>query len=55
MFRVDDDGCGFDPDVVRPGQGLTDLRDRVEALGGHADITSVPGEGTTVRGQIPVS
>ncbi|MBV9717358.1 MAG: response regulator [Solirubrobacterales bacterium] len=55
LFRVDDDGCGFDPDVVRPGQGLTDLRDRVEALGGHADITSVPGEGTTVRGQIPVS
>ncbi len=54
-FRVSDDGAGFDPEAVRLGHGLTNLRDRLEALGGHAEIVSVPGEGTTVLGRIPIS
>jgi signal transduction histidine kinase len=54
-FRVSDDGAGFDPEAVRLGHGLTNLRDQLEALGGHAEIVSVPGEGTTVLGRIPIS
>lgn len=53
-FRVRDDGVGFDPDAVRPGHGLINMRDRLDALGGHVEITSVPGRGTTVHGQIPL-
>ncbi len=54
-LRVSDDGIGFDRDAVPNGYGLTNLGDRLEALGGEAVITSAPGEGTTVAGQIPLA
>jgi signal transduction histidine kinase len=31
------------------------MADRVEAMGGTLEISSVMGEGTTVRGSVPVS
>ncbi len=36
------------------GSGLRGLRDRVEALGGQFEVTSVEGSGTTVRALLPV-
>jgi signal transduction histidine kinase len=54
QFNVSDDGVGFDRDAVSGGYGLTNLADRLEALGGEAAITSVPGKGTTMAGQIPL-
>ena len=53
-FTVIDDGVGFDPRVTRYGSGLTNMRDRVEALGGSLEVTSAPGAGTTVAGGVPV-
>jgi signal transduction histidine kinase len=55
VLEVDDDGRGFDPDHVAAGEGhgLDNLRQRAAALGGHAQITSTPGHGTTVRATIP--
>jgi signal transduction histidine kinase len=53
-FRVSDDGTGFDANTVPRGYGLTNLTDRLEALGGQATIATVPGQGTTVAGQIPL-
>lgn len=53
-FRVSDDGIGFDRDAVTNGHGLTNLTDRLAALGGEVVITSAPGRGTTVAGQIPL-
>ncbi len=53
-FRVSDNGSGFDRDAVPPGYGLTNVSDRLEALGGQAKVVSVPGKGTTVAGQIPL-
>jgi signal transduction histidine kinase len=54
VLEVDDDGRGFDPaEATGTGQGLRNLRDRAEALGGHAEIHSVPGEGTRVRVTLP--
>ena len=45
-----DDGVGgADP----RGSGLIGLKDRVEALGGHMDITSRDHEGTTLTAEIP--
>jgi signal transduction histidine kinase len=53
-FEVEDDGRGFDQGTVS-GSGLTNMRDRVEAVGGTFVVSSVPGSGTTVGGRIPVS
>lgn len=54
VLEVDDDGRGFDPErVAGTGHGLGNLRERAAALGGRAEISSVPGQGTTVRATIP--
>jgi len=53
-FRVQDDGNGFDPVRVPYGSGLQNMRDRLEALGGSLEVSSVPGRGTTVSGTIPL-
>ena len=39
----------------RKGSGLIGLQDRVEALGGHMEITSPPGSGTSVHISIPLA
>ncbi|MFZ0179174.1 MAG: sensor histidine kinase [Candidatus Dormiibacterota bacterium] len=52
-FEVADDGSGFDTTTVKPGSGLTNMVDRVEALGGTVEVISHPGEGTRVRGDLP--
>jgi signal transduction histidine kinase len=52
-FEISDDGDGHDPE--RPqgtGTGLTNMRDRVGALGGTLTVQSTPGEGTTVSGSV---
>jgi signal transduction histidine kinase len=49
VLEVDDDGRGFDVDMTSWGMGLSNLRDRVESLGGTLQVESTPGEGTTVR------
>jgi signal transduction histidine kinase len=48
-FVVQDDGQGFDPASAGHGSGLTNMADRVDALGGTLDVSSSPGHGTTVR------
>ena len=54
VLEVDDDGRGFDPAAATgTGQGLGNLRERAESLGGRAEIQSAPGEGTRVRVRIP--
>jgi PAS domain S-box-containing protein len=52
VVEVADDGAGG-ADVER-GTGLRGLCDRVEALGGQLWIESSPGNGTLVRGELPV-
>ncbi|MGC2241574.1 MAG: histidine kinase [Acidimicrobiia bacterium] len=52
-FEVSDSGPGFDPAIVKPGSGLTNMRDRLEALDGNIAIDSLS-NGTRVRGIIPI-
>lgn len=52
-FSVADSGPGFDTSAVVEGSGLRNLADRLEALGGHLETRSAPGQGTTVAGQVP--
>ena len=54
VLEVDDDGRGFDPAAATgTGQGLRNLRERAEGLGGRAEINSTPGEGTRIRVTLP--
>jgi signal transduction histidine kinase len=53
-FEVRDDGAGFS-EPVSPGAGLTNIRDRLAALGGLVTIESTPGAGTRVAGIVPVN
>jgi signal transduction histidine kinase len=50
---VEDDGPGFDASAVSGGSGLTNLLDRVTAVGGTLEIDSAPGRGTRIRGELP--
>jgi PAS domain S-box-containing protein len=52
---VEDDGRGFDPAQVSPGQGLDNLGDRARELGGWLLVHSSAGAGTTVEMLLPVA
>ena len=52
-FEVGDDGNGFDAATGKKGSGLTNMQDRMDALGGTIDVDSVPGSGASVRGTLP--
>lgn len=58
VLQVKDDGKGFDP-ANRAGPedghfGLLGITERAERVGGHAEITSAPGRGTSIRVEIPI-
>lgn len=50
--EVADDGVGLPP-VREGGRGLTNLRQRAIALGGHVDVGAAPG-GTVLRWTVPL-
>jgi signal transduction histidine kinase len=51
QLEVQDNGKGFDPDIIKDngGMGLVNMRHRVEELGGTLTISSQLNEGTTVK------
>ena len=55
QFEVADDGAGFEVDTLQRGAGLTNMGDRLGALGGSLSIRSSPGDGTWVTGVVPLS
>jgi signal transduction histidine kinase len=57
-LEVRDDGASFPVDRILASKtnkrlGLLGMRERVEMVGGHFAIESAPGQGTTVRAEIP--
>ena len=54
-FDVRNDGGGFDLDTVPAGAGLTNIRDRVAAVGGRVTIEAAPGRGTRISAAIPLA
>ncbi|HEV2778427.1 MAG TPA: GAF domain-containing sensor histidine kinase [Actinophytocola sp.] len=55
VVHVHDDGVGLATTTTATnGHGLTNLRDRVEALGGRLRVNSEPGAGTSVHAELPV-
>jgi signal transduction histidine kinase len=53
-FVVEDDGKGFDLATAGRGAGMTNMADRLNALGGGIEVESKPGSGVRLRGTIPV-
>ena len=53
VFSVSDDGPGVDPRRLRSGADISDMRDRVEAIGGEFDASAAVGEGTVISGWVP--
>ena len=52
---IADNGCGFDPGVVRrDGLGLVGMEERVRELGGHLRVISVAGQGTRAEFRLPI-
>jgi PAS domain S-box-containing protein len=55
---VQDDGVGFNPDLLETAEGqrfgLQFMRERAEEVGGTVNIRSAPGEGTTVIVRVPL-
>ena len=52
--QYDIDIRGFDTTTATKGSGLTNMTDRVKALGGEVEMTSAPGRGTQLHGSSPV-
>lgn len=57
IMVLHDNGVGFDPNLQRGsgGIGMDSMRERTDILGGVLDISSHPGEGTTVKLEIPLA
>ena len=53
LFSVHDDGTGAPGGVIRPGAGITNMQDRLAAVGGDVRVRSSVGAGTVVRGHVP--
>lgn len=50
VFIVEDNGCGFDPSkLTGMGNGLKNMKRRMEVVKGHLQIESSPGNGTIVK------
>jgi signal transduction histidine kinase len=54
-FEIRDEGQGFRHRVgAAEGRGLTNMQERLAALGGTLEVESAPGGGTRVRGGVPL-
>ena len=54
LIVVTDRGKGFDPNSPTAGMGLTNIKERTRRRGGDVEVTSDPGEGTTVSVRLPI-
>jgi signal transduction histidine kinase len=49
-LTIGDTGCGFNPMIV--GTGLTNMTDRLSAIGGRLEIDTAPGRGTRITAAV---
>jgi signal transduction histidine kinase len=55
VLQVEDDGKGFDRQLIRPGNGLHNMEQRAAASGGRLVIRTAPGQGTSVELEMQAS
>jgi signal transduction histidine kinase len=54
VFRIHDNGIGFDTSAAVDGHGLASMRARAEKLHGAFAIQSAEGRGTLLEARIPL-
>ncbi|RZJ66366.1 MAG: tetratricopeptide repeat protein [Flavobacterium sp.] len=52
-IRIEDDGIGFSQETAQKGNGLHNIRKRIEDIGGTFTLVSEPGNGTHITVVIP--
>jgi signal transduction histidine kinase len=57
-MKINDDGKSFRVQPALQGEGgkrlgLLGMRERLEMVGGHFDVESIPGKGTTIMARVP--
>jgi signal transduction histidine kinase len=52
---IQDDGCGFDLQQEKQGNGLRNIRVRAQALGAEVSISTAPGKGTKIALALPLA
>ncbi|MEX1071642.1 MAG: GAF domain-containing sensor histidine kinase [Anaerolineales bacterium] len=55
LLTFDDDGVGFDAKNPSQGEGLHNMRERVQSLGGEIRVWSQKGRGTHIELSVPVA
>ncbi|RYD49361.1 MAG: histidine kinase, partial [Verrucomicrobiaceae bacterium] len=53
-IRISDNGCGFEPDYAEGGNGLGNLKQRMQEAGGDCRIETFRKQGTTVFLSLPL-
>lgn len=48
VLIIRDNGCGFDPDIVKHGHGLVNMTSRARQSGGFLVVDSRPGQGSII-------
>ncbi|SHF01985.1 PAS domain S-box-containing protein [Cnuella takakiae] len=54
LLHVSDNGIGFDPNGIKSGIGLKNIRNRVYLVKGNLQIIAAPGKGCTLKIHIPI-
>lgn len=54
-FDVRDNGPGCDPATLRTGHGITNMHDRLSAIGGTLTAHTTPGAGVHIHGHVPAT
>ena len=54
-FTFKDNGVGFDLENVANGNGLGNMRERVEELGGNMEVSTSPNNGTAITAVVPIN
>lgn len=55
IFSVSDNGTGFDSKLLRDGNGLKNISNKVKLMNGIQKTFSVPGKGSRIYIQLPIS
>jgi|GEM_PF-1865777 len=53
-FSIEDDGVGYDEATVKAGNGLRNIKQRINEMGGELSINSIEGERTSVQFSVKI-
>jgi two-component system sensor histidine kinase UhpB len=54
-LKVTDDGTGFDPELVKNGNGLQNMRERANSMQAKIHVETAAGKGTGIQLDVPIT